>query len=235
MAGKFMNNTLKRTITGIAIILWMYLLLFYLPSYYFNIFIILCGIYLLMYEMPRLVDYTKPTTWLFLIAYPIAPLFCLIGLNRRGESDDSWLPLVALFIIVFTFDTGSYIAGRLFGKHKIAPAISPGKTWEGFVGGAIISCIVTYIPFIVSLLNHTNTNAYLYSWFLRITLYGLPFVVATCIIALLGDLFESWLKRRAHIKDSGTLLPGHGGLLDRLDSVLFVAVFFYVCTFFNIV
>lgn len=113
-----------------------------------------------------------------------------------------------LVSMVAAHDTGSYIAGKLWGKHKIAPSISPGKTWEGFLGGLISALGVTL-------------------FFFEPTASIMFFTLVVSTLALLGDLFESFLKRRANLKDSGTLLPGHGGILDRIDAILFVAPLFY--------
>jgi phosphatidate cytidylyltransferase len=123
-----------------------------------------------------------------------------------------------LLCIVWIADTGAYFAGRTFGRHKLAPSISPGKTWEGVAGGA--ACVALY----VFVLQATGAGAAgplagAPGWALAVTLTAL---------SVLGDLFESLVKRQAGAKDSGTLLPGHGGVLDRIDgltSTLPVAAF----------
>ena len=113
-----------------------------------------------------------------------------------------------LILLVWAADTGAYFAGKNFGKHKLAPTISPGKTWEGWAGGALLALVVgwafgQFVPDIP--LTH------------RLVAAG---VVA--VFGPLGDLAESMLKRSAGVKDSGTFLPGHGGLLDRFDAFLLV-------------
>jgi phosphatidate cytidylyltransferase len=110
------------------------------------------------------------------------------------------------FALMWTNDSGAYIAGRSFGKHKLAPQISPGKTWEGWAGGLL---------FTVAL-----------GWFLQGSMgleWGLMLAAVVSLLGPLGDLAESFLKRKAGIKDSGHVLPGHGGVLDRFDSHLFSA------------
>lgn len=113
--------------------------------------------------------------------------------------------------LIWTADTGAYLAGRAFGRRKLAPSISPGKTWEGVAGGAV-GCIIYAIIWAFS------------DPELRARVQGLiwvPYlagVLLLCALSVIGDLFESALKRRAGAKDSGTLLPGHGGVLDRIDS-----------------
>jgi phosphatidate cytidylyltransferase len=156
--------------------------------------------------------------------YPVAPFILLILLNQNPL----YRPLVyILFILVSTFDTGSYIAGKAYGTHPIAPHISPGKTWQGLIGGYVITTVVLYA--LCSILHAPPT-----SWF------NIIFIsLLLCLFSFAGDLFESFLKRRAGIKDSGNILPGHGGFLDRFDSLLCAVIFFYVArnyllTFFNV-
>lgn len=115
--------------------------------------------------------------------------------------------LLATLAIVWVGDSAAYLVGRKMGRHKIAPGISPGKSWEGLAASVLVSAA---------------TAAWLGS------VAPLPHAVLGAIFALLGlggDLFESWLKRRAGVKDSGRLLPGHGGLFDRVDALLPCAIF----------
>jgi phosphatidate cytidylyltransferase len=114
--------------------------------------------------------------------------------------------LVAL-AVVWTADTAAYFAGRRFGRHKLAPAISPGKTWEGVAGALAAVCT----GWIVLALLAPEFRGQLGS--------GLALVVVLTAMSIEGDLFESWMKRQAGLKDSGALLPGHGGLLDRVDAL----------------
>ena len=124
--------------------------------------------------------------------------------------------LLELFIIVASLDTGSYIVGNLIGKHKICPRISPKKSWEGFLGGYLLA------TFNLSILVIYEQGILLPWWQI------MGFTLIICVLALCGDLFESWLKRRAGIKHSGNMLPGHGGFLDRFDGILFAVFFFYI-------
>jgi phosphatidate cytidylyltransferase len=121
-----------------------------------------------------------------------------------------------VFVIIWTNDTFAYLSGLAFGKHRMFERISPKKSWEGFAGGlfmAIIASMVFYYFF---------PAPGLVNWIL--------FGILTVIVSNLGDFFESFLKRKAGTKDSGTLLPGHGGMLDRIDSMLFVSpvIFIYL-------
>ena len=115
--------------------------------------------------------------------------------------------LLYLLCVVWAADTGAYFAGRVFGKHKLSPIVSPGKTWEGVLGAiALSSCVIAGSYYVLDVEKSFN------SWMLL----GIIIVIASII----GDLFESLFKRLRNLKDSGALLPGHGGILDRLDSLI---------------
>lgn len=114
--------------------------------------------------------------------------------------------LLALFAIVWTGDIAAYFVGKKWGKHKIAPSISPGKSWEGLAGSIVASAAVSAMFGHVAPIPHAILGGVL------------------AVVGLCGDLFESALKRRAGVKDSGTLIPGHGGLFDRVDALLPCAI-----------
>ena len=148
--------------------------------------------------------------------YIVLPLI-LLHLLMWDENMESWsnyLPVLTIFILVWTSDTFAYLVGRNFGRHKLFKRISPNKTWEGFAGGVIFAGIVGYI---ISVLTNGSVSFYV----------GLGLIIGC--IGTIGDLVESMLKRSLDIKDSGNILPGHGGLLDRIDAVLYVipVVYFY--------
>ena len=141
-------------------------------------------------------------------------------LNLRGLADGRiWVYLAILTI--FANDTGAFFVGRAIGRHKLFPAISPAKTWEGSIGG-LVSAILGAIV-ITIILNLISPFTFKY-W--QIVLLG--FLIS--LFAQLGDLVESLLKRNMGAKESGNLLPGHGGILDRFDSLIFVGavVYYYV-------
>src|SRR6185369_6473342 len=118
------------------------------------------------------------------------------------------------FLVLMGGDAGAYYVGRSFGKRKLAPSISPGKTWEGAIGGLVAALAMATLA---------------HFWFFRdLPLkYALPLAAIMTIIGILGDLAESALKRGAGAKDAANILPGHGGILDRLDSLLFNAPLLY--------
>lgn len=128
----------------------------------------------------------------------------LAMLDLRAENPQPWW-LLGVMAMVWMADISAYFAGRRFGKNKLAPSISPGKTWEG-VAGAMLG-VTVYVGAVMLVSGMTQR----YSLLL--------FAVAGVALSVVGDLFESAIKRQAGVKDSGTLLPGHGGLLDRIDAL----------------
>jgi len=122
--------------------------------------------------------------------------------------------LLGAFILVWTNDTFAFLIGKNFGKQKLFEKISPKKTVEGFLGGLFFSCIASY--FIATFTLSLNFT----SWLI------LSIIIS--VFGTLGDLIESKFKRQANVKDSGAIMPGHGGLLDRLDSIIFAAPFIYL-------
>jgi phosphatidate cytidylyltransferase len=131
----------------------------------------------------------------------------------RDIPDDGRLAALTVLLAVFAADTAAYFAGRLFGRHKLAPAVSPGKTWEGFLVGSAACVFVTWVALYES--------GYVTGW--RSLVLGGVIALA----APIGDLFASGVKRDLRAKDFGRVLAGHGGILDRLDSVLFSAIAAY--------
>lgn len=115
------------------------------------------------------------------------------------------LLLLLLMAVVWIADTAAYFFGHRFGRHKLAPAISPGKTWEGVAGA--LGTVTVY----ALILQHFHVT--------RDDLYLVPIFLGMTVFSIVGDLFESWLKRGAGAKDSGSILPGHGGVLDRIDAL----------------
>jgi phosphatidate cytidylyltransferase len=124
-----------------------------------------------------------------------------------------WLALGAM-AIVWIADTAAYFTGRRFGRHKLAPLISPGKTWEGAFGAIVV--VAVYALLLVAFVPHAYGRAIDATFIVS----AVAFAIVLAALSIVGDLHESLLKRRAGVKDSGTLLPGHGGVLDRIDALL---------------
>jgi phosphatidate cytidylyltransferase len=132
----------------------------------------------------------------------------LISLRSSGEH----VALILLLLgMVAAADIGAYFSGRAFGRHKLAPLVSPNKTWEGFAGGMFCSCLVA-LGFVLSTDMGSSPSPVL-------LLKVLAAALSVAVVSVVGDLFESMVKRMAGVKDSGSLLPGHGGVLDRIDSI----------------
>jgi phosphatidate cytidylyltransferase len=139
----------------------------------------------------------------------------------RDLPEHGRLAAFTVLLAVFAGDTLAFFVGRLLGRHKLAPRISPGKTWEGFVAGTVATVFVTFIALYEEREEFLSIG--------QAVLLGLAIAAA----APLGDLFESSLKRDMGVKDSGRLLAGHGGILDRMDAILFssVAAFYVILAF----
>lgn len=144
--------------------------------------------------------------------FVITPSFAAINL-LRNQSEGVYAVLF-LFILVFGADSVAYFVGKKWGRDKLAPLVSPGKTWQGFYGAIIFTVVLTLLTLWVS-----NIPFTIWPWALLLSLI-------TVLFSIVGDLFESMMKRKANVKDSGNLLPGHGGLLDRIDSLTAAAPIF---------
>jgi len=148
------------------------------------------------------------------IAFPFSVLNFIISPYELNP--EIYVPeaLIGLFIIIWANDTGAFIIGSLIGKKKMIEKISPNKTWEGAIGGAVFAVIISLVFYrFIGFLSPVHT--------ILVTLF-------TVIAGTLGDLTESMIKRSFKVKDSGSLMPGHGGLLDRFDSMLFAAPIYYI-------
>lgn len=147
----------------------------------------------------------------------------LVQLRMTPFAEDrttSMLPFVSTVLIVKFSDTCQYFIGRLFGRHKLAPTVSPGKTWEGAIGGIGLCVLITASGLVAYADFLTGTEGWL-----RVALY----CTLLCVAGIVGDLLESMLKRDSGIKDSSTWLPGLGGVMDMIDSLLLAAPVSYAC------
>ncbi|WP_260484150.1 phosphatidate cytidylyltransferase [Sphingomicrobium flavum] len=198
-----MNELTTRTITGLLLIA-LTLFATVQGGMIFAVFVALIatGVY---WEWWRMVQGWNVLWKVGGFLFALIPAIALLWVRDRSVAG---LELVIwIYIVTWATDIGAYAAGRNIGGPKLAPRVSPNKTWAGLIGGILAAGFLGALWADYAGLNAT------YFWI------GAPFGAA----AQLGDLFESWMKRRAGVKDSGNLLPGHGGLFDRVDGLLVVA------------
>lgn len=203
-----------RAISGVILALLL-LYVVWQGGWLFHLFMLLAAM-LMVKEWNSLTESDGPgwrVAGMFYAAVPCASLIWLREHDFASDLQGGAHTALYLFFVVWATDIGAYFAGRQIGGPKLAPAISPGKTWAGLGGGIVAAMLIggaahSFTPFPQSL------------WLCMV----MGAVLA--VVAQAGDLFESWLKRRAGVKDSGTLIPGHGGLLDRIDGLTFSAPIF---------
>jgi phosphatidate cytidylyltransferase len=172
--------------------------------------------------------FTKKRTPLFMSKRYITSTFYIssgfIFMFLIANYQNTFTPILLLgsFIIVWVNDSFAYFIGKNFGKQKLFPSVSPKKTFEGFLGGLFFACVSSY--FIA-----TYSKVYTDEYPITITFTDwLILAITISVFGTLGDLIESKFKRQASVKDSGVIMPGHGGLLDRLDSIIFATPFIYL-------
>jgi phosphatidate cytidylyltransferase len=166
----------------------------------------------------------EPVAWrfagLFYVTIPCATLIWLRNVHFSENFDAGKHLVLFVVLAVAATDIGAYFAGRTFGKTKLAPIVSPNKTWEGLGGGVLASAIVSGFSYGFSPYPSLFVTAILWGALLALFAQG-------------GDLFESYIKRRVGAKDSGTLIPGHGGILDRVDGLIFSIPAFAFCVWLS--
>ena len=201
-----MNKTLKRALSGAVYVAIMWFGTSFEGTFHILFFLILL---LSLYEMYKL---RKGKTSFISYLYVIIPLSLIHKIDTEL--------ILFIFILTWTFDTFAYLVGVKFGKHKILPSVSPKKSWEGFFGGFIFTIIASYITY-----NYFD----IYFDFSSIKL---PLIIIMSIIlpftATIGDFIESHYKREAGVKDSGNFIPGHGGILDRMDAFMISIPILYI-------
>jgi phosphatidate cytidylyltransferase len=199
-----MNELLVRTLTGVVLIA-IALVAAAAGGYVFAVFVAAAAT-AMFYEWTRIVRGWGAAWYLSGFVYALVPALSLLWI--RDRSHDQLILLLWVFIVTWSTDIGAYFVGRALGKRKLAPSISPGKTFAGLYGGMAAAALLGG------------------AWVLLFCLAKPLLVLAPLFAAAAqgGDLFESWMKRRAGVKDSGAWLPGHGGVLDRVDGLVPVAV-----------
>lgn len=207
----------KMSITGIKVYLllsviiglWLFLSQIVVPDV-----VHIAILFFWLIAVPLRLKYTRAIPWIpwkALLGWLMFIPFWRAMLVLRPSADGAYWSILALMGLVWVADIGAYIVGRLCGKHKLAPQISPGKSWEGAVGGAIGVLIYLFAITRMDIFTH-----YAQWWII------LPIGLILTAVSIEGDLLESLFKRQAEVKDSSRLLPGHGGVYDRTDSLIAV-------------
>ena len=201
---------MNRSIFGLAYVLILWLCTTY-SLLTFQILFAIIGI-ISLYEIYRL---RRNKSKLMPIILVLIPFIIIQMFNLQNNSNETYNPSIILFmfLLVWSFDSFAYIVGINFGKNKIMPSISPKKSWEGFFGGFICTMMLSQI--FANYLNISELNIMLTSALVPLS-------------ASLGDFIISYYKRIAKVKDSGKLIPGHGGILDRMDAFLLTIPVFYI-------
>jgi phosphatidate cytidylyltransferase len=183
------------------------------------IFIILAGIHVFANRENAMKWIATDLSGIVYVVIPLALLNVIMNPELIPGYHTPWI-ILGMFIILWTHDTFAYLCGSLFGKHPLYKAISPKKSWEGSIGGFGFAIIAAYILSIFS--PHLDV------------IHWIIIALIITVFGTIGDLTESLLKRKAGVKDSGKILPGHGGILDRFDSLLFISplvlIFILLCS-----
>ncbi len=220
---KFDNSIYKWLVFPVAaIIYYRFSKRFFYHGFFFDVnFSEILALALIPIAAITLFKYTRELYFengklIFTVIYLALPFGFALGLPKFStlDPDKSFtLEVFMLFVLIWSSDTFAYLTGKFFGKHKMAPKVSPKKTWEGFAGGVILTLILGF--FVEKYFPELRGN-----WMIVGLLIS--------IFAPLGDLVESQLKRSFAVKDSGNIIPGHGGILDRLDSFIICAPVIYL-------
>lgn len=199
-----MNDLVIRSLAG-AVMIMIALIAAFNGGYLFAV-LVAAAATAVFYEWTRITRGWGAAWYVSGFIYSLVAAVALLWVRDRA---DSGLQLTFwLFAVVWSLDIGAYLAGRTIGGPKLAPTISPAKTWAGLYGGVAAATLI----------------GGLWVWFAYLPLILVVLAPLFAVVAQVGDLFESWMKRRAGVKDSGTWLPGHGGVFDRLDGLMPVAI-----------
>ena len=220
---KFDNSIYKWLVFPVAaIIYYRFTIRFFRHGFFFDFnFSEMMALALIVIAVVTLFKYSRELYFengklIFTVVYVTLPFAFALALPKFSTLDTSksfTLEVFMLFVLIWSSDTFAYLTGKFFGKHKMAPRISPKKTWEGFAGGVVLTLILGF--FVEQYFPELRGN-----WMI------VGFLVS--VFAPLGDLVESQLKRSFAVKDSGNIIPGHGGVLDRLDSFIICAPVIYL-------
>ena len=224
------EKSLKTSVTAISVMLYVFLAIFaespdsigdrisIVPLFFF--------LPLLIALFSKKQDYinTVGASWLSMIfvSFPCGLMMMFYNESLMG-TDNGWIILIFAFILIWVNDIFAYLTGSAIGRHKLYERISPNKTIEGSIGGAVFTMLFAYF------LNRFVLNMFFFDNYLN-DIHVLILALGVVIFGTLGDLTESMMKRQAGVKDSGNLIPGHGGILDRFDATFMAMpfVFFYL-------
>ena len=215
------NNFIKRLVSSIVILPILIFIIYYGNIFFLSLLIIIAIIS--FYELKNI----SFNNSIFIFSLLILLLFLYCSWELRNMQNGFYLTLFVLFICIFT-DIGGYIFGKTFKGPKISH-ISPNKTYSGMIGSFLLPIIVIFF--------FLNSNSKSEIYYKIIFLYNLNIFLTIFIISLvsqLGDFMISYLKRKSNKKDTGNIIPGHGGLLDRIDGIIFATIFYYLLIKINI-
>lgn len=230
------SNLVQRSISGL-VLLAIILTLIYIGGLWFDLLcsVIFIGLTLEWCKLWWSRAHTSPLVLKDVLIIIFGLAYISAGVYKYWTFKEFPLQQIMTFVIIWSTDVGAYLIGKKYGKHPLASQISPKKTWEGFWGGVIacvVICSIGMYANLAYLAPYTDASSYLSNFFNSITLFSLTVFslryLFYSIAAHLGDLLESWVKRYLNIKDSGQIIPGHGGMLDRFDSFLGVCMAYYV-------
>jgi phosphatidate cytidylyltransferase len=209
-----LGGTILSIVTYSTIVAWHFKVL---PDYgLFVLFLVPLALFFIELSRKTTTSLANLSMGLLGIMWIVVPLALLSGFFNL-EQDHKWREtgaLLGFFLILWLYDSGAYIFGSMFGKHRMLERVSPKKSWEGFLGGTLVGLLVAYV------ISASFSEFSILEW--------MSIAVLIVIFGTVGDLVESMIKRNAGIKDSGTILPGHGGILDRFDAVLLAAPVVYI-------
>lgn len=191
-----MNETLKRAVSGTA-----YVIIMWFGASYSNFSCRLLFALLFIISFYEMWKLRQGRNKLLAFTYVLVPFILVQYIIQEDSSRDL---ILFIFILTWTFDSFAYLIGIRFGKNRILPSVSPKKSWEGFIGGSIFTIILAYFSY--RYFNFENRK--------------IPMIISILLpfTATIGDFIESYYKRKAGVKDSGKIIPGHGGILDRMDA-----------------
>ena len=210
------KEILKRAFFGLIYIAIMYIGISFSKLSFTLLFIII--LFLCLYEISKLsIGKTKILALLYILIPLILVHFLIDETNSTKNYFNSKIVLLT-FILTWTFDTFAYLIGSQFGKHKMLPLISPKKSWEGLLGGGVFTILAAFF-----LAQYSNIGK------VQIEQFNLYFFASILpLTATTGDFIASYFKRKAKVKDSGNLIPGHGGILDRMDAFTITIPVLYI-------